>query len=538
MARKFLTAIDLTQQELQNARVQNLGSAPSTPVKGQLYFNTSDSTLYWCENNVGPVWVPAKATGGAFPGYGSVLAETTFGIARSDGAGSTVARADHTHGSPSLGTTPSTQAIGDSAAGGSATDAAKTDHKHAMPAFGAVTTTPTTFGQAKADGAGVAIARADHHHGTPTHDNAAHSAITLNSLAAPTANVSMNNFFLTNVGGPTAATDAATKGYVDNVIAGLSPKEAVRAATTANGALASAFQNAAVIDGVTLATGNRILIKDQSTGAENGIYTVNASGAPTRATDADGVGDLEGAFVFAMEGTVNADKGFICSTNAPITPGSTATTWVLYGAGQVYTAGNGLTLSVNDFNVGAGTGITVAADTVALDTAYMGTNYAAAARTVTAGNGLTGGGDLTANRTLDVGAGTGITVLTDSVAVDFSVAASKTGANQFTGTNQFDQNVVQSVAAPTLATHLTRKDYVDGLVTVKAGKFAQDCAAAATTTVTHNLNTYDVEVAVYTNSGVRDDVEADVERPTINSVLVRFLGTTPTAGQYRIVVQG
>ena len=70
MARKFLTALDLAKNELQNAAVQNLASAPSSPVKGQLYFNSTggDNTLYWWD---GTAWIPAKATGGAFPGYGS-----------------------------------------------------------------------------------------------------------------------------------------------------------------------------------------------------------------------------------------------------------------------------------------------------------------------------------------------------------------------------------------------------------------------------------------------------------------------------------
>jgi hypothetical protein len=91
--------------------------------------------------------------------------------------------------------------------------------------------------------------------------------------------------------------------YVDAKLAGLSWKQAVRAATTAAGTLATSFENGDAIDGVTLATGDRILIKNQATASENGIYVVNASGAPTRATDADAGAELVNATVYVSEGT-------------------------------------------------------------------------------------------------------------------------------------------------------------------------------------------------------------------------------------------
>jgi hypothetical protein len=120
------------------------------------------------------------------------------------------------------------------------------------------------------------------------------------------------------------ATQKAVKTYVDAKLAGLSWKQAVRAATTMAGTLASSFENGDVIDGVTLATGDRILIKNQASGSENGIYVVAASGAPARASDADSGAELVNASVYASEGTVNADTQWTCSTNAPITPGVTS----------------------------------------------------------------------------------------------------------------------------------------------------------------------------------------------------------------------
>lgn len=123
------------------------------------------------------------------------------------------------------------------------------------------------------------------------------------------------------------AGDAAQQAYTDTKVAGLSWKGVVRAATTVAGTLASSFANASVIDGVTLATGDRILIKNQASGSENGIYVVAASGAPTRATDADSGTELVNATCYVSEGTTNADTLWSCTTNAPITLGVTALTF-------------------------------------------------------------------------------------------------------------------------------------------------------------------------------------------------------------------
>ena len=90
----------------------------------------------------------------------------------------------------------------------------------------------------------------------------------------------------------------------------------VRASTVQNGTLASDFENGDTIDGITLATGDRILIKDQTTAIENGVYTVNASGAPTRATDFQTGTSVSGFYLFSKEGTQNSNLGFLC-TNVP-----------------------------------------------------------------------------------------------------------------------------------------------------------------------------------------------------------------------------
>ena len=165
--------------------------------------------------------------------------------------------------------------------------------------------------------------------------------------------INVSSARITSLATPTGSTDAATKAYVDAQLQGLDVKNSVRVATTANGTLASAFANNSTVDGITLATGDRILLKDQSTGSENGIYTVNASGAPTRATDFDADSEVTGGtFFFVEEGTVNADNGFVMTNDGAVTVGTTALTFTQFsGAGQV-TAGDALTKSGNTLNVG------------------------------------------------------------------------------------------------------------------------------------------------------------------------------------------
>lgn len=143
--------------------------------------------------------------------------------------------------------------------------------------------------------------------------------------------------------------DAVSLAQLNNAIAGLKWKTAVRAASLTNVTLASAVANGSTFGGVTLATGDRVLLAGQTTGSENGIYTVNVSGAPTRATDADAFAELNAATVFVTSGT-NADKAY--TQTAELTSLSDAQTWVQFGAGQAYTAdGQGLELSGTIFSL-------------------------------------------------------------------------------------------------------------------------------------------------------------------------------------------
>lgn len=297
---KYLANVDLNKNELQNARLQNLASAPGSPVVGQAYYDTTDVTAkVWN----GTAWIAVDA---------SKVAAAYIPLAKL--ATDPLARANHTG-----------------------------------------TQTASTISDF----------------------NTAVRTNRIDQMAAPTAAVAMGSQQITGLAAPTNGTDAANKQYVDDNIAGLSWKNEVRIATTAAGTLATSFANGQTIDGTALVTGDRILIKDQSTQTENGIYIVASSGAPTRATDADSANEINGAAVYVTNGTTNGGTRWVCNVTGTITLGSTNITFVQFSAGNSYTAGNGLTLAANDFNVGAGTGISVAADSVGIDTAVVVRKYSA-----------------------------------------------------------------------------------------------------------------------------------------------------------------
>jgi hypothetical protein len=177
------------------------------------------------------------------------------------------------------------------------------------------------------------------------------SEFALNAVGAPTGNVSLATYKITGLGTPTDSTDAATKAYVDSVTEGLHIHESARAATTANVNLANALENGDTLDGVTLATGDRVLVKNQTTQSENGIYVVQASGQPTRATDFDTATEVDsGDFIFVYAGTVNASTGWV-QTNKPATIGTDAIVFTQFSGAGTYLAGNGLTLTGSTFTI-------------------------------------------------------------------------------------------------------------------------------------------------------------------------------------------
>jgi hypothetical protein len=424
MARKFLTPIDLSKNELQNARIQNLAADPSTPVAGQVYYNTvaNEMRIY---------------NGTAFEAIGlnGVTADAAE-LNILDGATLTTTELNYVDG-----VTSGIQGQLDLKA------------PLANPTFtGTVnlnTGVTVVFEGATANDFETTLSVVD-----PTADraialpNASGTAALvenkLHDFALATASVDLNNQKIINLTDPANPQDAANKRYVDAAVVGIDWKPSVRAATTAAITLATGLENGDTIDGVTLATGNRVLVKDQADATENGIYVVAVSGAPTRSTDADTAAEITASFaVFVEEGTANADSGWTLTNNGSVTIGTTQLTFTQFtGLGQI-TAGAGLTKTANTLDVIAGSGIVVNANDVTIDTAVVVRKYAVA-----------------------IGDG-----------------------------------------------------------------------SATSITVTHNLNTRDVTVGVYSATSTYDEVECDILHATVNTVTLLF-SVAPTAGQYRAVVHG
>lgn len=480
MSRKFLVGIDLNKNELQNAVIQNLGTAPSTPIAGQIYFDTVDNELYFY---TGTAWqsvqANAQVTYGLLSGrpaageagrlyyatdnyllyfddgstwtqinnFGTVTAQTTYGASSGNGSSTNFARADHTHGTPALtGTTPQALAIGSSGAVGTGTTPSREDHVHEMPTFANVTS-QTSFGASSGNGTSVSVARADHTHGTPAHDNAAHAAINLSALAVPTANIPFATYKITGLGNPTDDQDAATKYYVDQAVQGLTWKVAANLLSTTNVALTGSTGTLNIDTYGALGaadSGYRIVLTNQTTDTEDGIYVYTDNGTSytmTRSTDGNPYTELIGATIYIQEGTTKAGTSW-SQSNHYLTSFA-GQTWVQIAGVGIYTAGDGININDNIISADAGTGITVNGSGINIDTTVVVTKYAASV-----GNG-------------------------------------------------------------------TDTSY----------------------TVTHNLGTKDVIVSVYDNSSPFAEVICDVQHTSTSAITLLF-SVAPTSNQYRVVVHG
>ena len=304
---------------------------------------------------------------------------------------------------------------------------------------------------------------------------------------------------------PTDAAHIATKGYVDSARQGLDVKASVRVATTAAINLSTDLQNGDVIDGVTLVTGDRVLVKNQGTASENGIYVAVASGAASRSSDANGTADTgeltSGTFTFVEAGTVNFDSGFVVSTDGTITVGSTGITWTQFSGAGSFEAGDGLSKTGTQVNVNVTANRTaITADAIDISANYVGQSSITTLGTITTGiwNGT-----------------------------DVAVADGGTGASTAATARQ-NLGIVTSAGTSTTST--------PALARIAKQGCAASAAGTSSTAVTHLFNSTDVIVQIYeVSSGAT--VVGDVVRTNADTVTVTLLGTI-TAADYTIVVTG
>lgn len=432
MATKFLTNIDLNQNQIVNATFEVLGTAPNTGLfEGRMYYNSTTDSLEVYSGSAWRKFVNSITKGGDYTdaitiGESNGTVTLTLNLADTDSAGLLSA----------------------------------------------------TFWNALTD---------------------ATSDATASKLVKRDGNGNIK------VATPTDAAHAATKGYVDAARQGLDVKQSVRAATTGPVNLANQLEAGDTLDTtVTLVAGNRVLVKDQATASENGIYVVQSTGAAVRATDADGTADTGtvsgGTFTFVEEGTVNADSGWVVSSNGTIAVGTDPINWAQFsGTGQI-TAGDGMSKDGNILNVGGTTDrISVTANAVDIASTYVGQGTITTLGTITTG---------TWNGT-DIAVADGGTGGSTAADARTNLGATPT-SGQTTSTAVLARVVHQACAASSVG--------------------------VSTTTVTHNFNTKNVTVQVYQVS-TGETVNCDVVRSSADAVVVTMNGTI-SSDDFHIVVTG
>ena len=437
MARNFLVPIDLNKNELQNAKIQNLSSAPSSPVAGQVYYNTTSNAFLVYNGTAFVTYLPSTAT-----------------------------------------------------------------------------------------------------------------LATISAANGSVASITASGQLLTNLADPVSAQDAATKNYVDNAVAGLNWKTAANLLAITNVALTGS-SGTLVIDGYPALNasenGYRIVLTNQTTATQEGIYVYNDAGAGytlTRSTDANVYTELINASILITEGTTYGATTWV-QANHYLTDFS-GQDWVQFNAGEIYTAGNGLTLTGNSFSVvGTSNRISVSGSGVDISGSYVGQSSITTLGTIGTGvwNGTTIG---VAN------GGTGATTLTGHVSGNgtgaFTASATIPGADISGDISGNAANVTGTVAianggtgattaagAKTNLSFLTRYTATNPSLTP-----AGNVVTWTTTAATHGLGAIPgIMVQVKdVSTGFVVDVDVNVNESTGDVVLTWVSASTVTAGSYRVILIG
>lgn len=362
-------------------------------------------------------------------------------------------------------------------------------------------------------------------------------------------------------GTPTDPAHAATKGYVDSARSGLDVKQSVRAATTGPINLATDLEAGDTLDTtVTLAEGDRVLVKNQLTASENGIYVVQLSGAAVRATDFDSTAEVTpGAFTFVEEGTVNGDSGWVVITDGSITVGTTAIDWAQFsGTGQIV-AGAALEKDGSTLNVLVdGLSIEVVDDELRIASGAAGNGLSASVGVLSVNVAAAGGLEIDSdNLQIKIDENfSGLATTTDGLALDSALAG--TGLTFSSGVVSVDPISLNSASGGGVVGVLpvanggtnasTEEQARTNLAATPAGNNTTTPVLARISskvigdglntsyTITHNFNTRNVVVQVFDSSSY-DTVIADVVRNTVNDVVVSFAGA-PATNAYTVVVTG
>lgn len=369
----FLFNVDFNQYQARNLVTHKLASAPSSPVAGQRYYDTTlnKEGVYngssWDYAGSGGVTSvagtsPIVSTGGSTPvisinpASGSVAGSfsssdfTKLANATNSNIASTVVMRDSS-GNVAFGTVTATLT-------GTASNASNLGNQ------------APSFYLDRANQTGTQTSS------TISNFDSQVRTSRLDQFLAPTSAISLGSQRLTALATPTIGSDAVTKDYADGLIATGNNKGSVRVAATSNITIASPGSS---IDSVTLssATPDLVLLTGQTTASQNGLYVFNGAASPlTRATNADISAEVKsGLFVFVSEGILNGSNGYTLVTADPIVLGTTALTFTqTSGAGQI-TAGTGLTKTGNVLNAIGGVGIIANADDLAVDTSVVARKF-------------------------------------------------------------------------------------------------------------------------------------------------------------------
>jgi hypothetical protein len=334
------------------------------------------------------------------------------------------------------------------------------------------------------------------------------------------------------------------RGEIAAASQGLDVKNSVRVATTGNRGLS---EDGYVVDGVTLATGDRVLVKNQDTASENGIYVATVSGdkaSLTRADDATDGNLSAGSFVFVEEGTVNSDSGWVISTDGDITVGTTGITWTQFsGTGQIV-AGNGITKTGPELSVTAGSGITVDGSGVSIASDYAGQASIDTVGTITTG---TWQGDIIDTAHGGTGAdlsgateGNYVTVGSDGVLTTSGTVAGADVDGDISGNAENVNGIVEVANGGTGASTAAGARANLGATTKYAvnNTALTPATGVVTWVVTHSIGTLDVTVQMrdLSNNAL---VETDVVISNTNAVTLSWnASSTVSADSYRVVVVG